>query len=81
MPFFSSVLMFAINSACFSVDLALIFLTKENWVLGFFFFPLLYAYNLTVKDMVNIVFLRYRIYYNLLYGDGSIKSNLVMDPG
>lgn len=60
MPFFSSVLMFAINSACFSVDLAL--LTKENWVWSFFVSPLLYVYNLTEKGMVNIVSLRYRIY-------------------
>ena len=59
----------------------LYFLQKKTGF-GVFLFFLYYVHTtLTVKDMVNIVFLRYRIYHNLLYGVGSIKSNLVMDPG
>lgn len=62
MPSCPSVLMFAINSAYLNAYLALVFLTKEKWVWGVFVSLLLYARHKTEKAMVNIVFLRYRIY-------------------
>ena len=73
--------MFAINSAYFNAYLALVFLTKEKWVWGFFVSPLLYARHKTghgqrcLFEVQNIP----SVNNYLLYGVGPNK--LVMDPG